>query len=573
MLCAGFLLVAAGLLVADSNLRITDVGLHGYSGTISAVRVIVRNPSSQRQIIHLRVVASGESGSRGSATTDVELGGGEERELELPLLLTLFGKTTITAVANVAAVVLGQDKYEASLRQTNLIAMMCASDSACNTAQSQIQFSGTIEERADKNRQIVFEMVNDPRDHWWAYSPARAIVLARPTAELSAAQRDALEGFVRGGGRLVLVEDEIKDPTFLSDYRHGPAPPIGERVGKGTLLRVSGLSGEELGNAFTGRNLPAVLNQNFTWNPNQTAWLSRRFATAFDFPRLGWVLIWLTVYTAMIGVVNFAVLRRLCRLGFGWISVCGLALLFAAGFYFSSASRRPKNFRLDNLATYYLDSRSGLATADYSLRISSPDRRDVLVSVADASVFTSSNFADAEPNGDIWSEMNRQGIQERQTYDVHLGPPSQVELPMLKWAFEDLNLQGSHQFPGTVHFVAPHRLRNDTGQGFDEAVYLDYTANALYALPALAPGDEISLDTITPKTIYSKNGVAQMSNPSGIDPQKQTLQDVALTVGLPFASWGRMFAGLSKGPALPVEVNIPHQSNVHSLVVVVLEQP
>jgi hypothetical protein len=104
-------------------------------------------------------------------------------------------------------------------------------------------------------------------------------------------------------------------------------------------------------------------------------------------------------------------------------------------------------------------------------------------------------------------------------------------------------------------------------------VYLDYTANALYALPALAPGDEISLDTITPKTIYSKNGVAQMSNPSGIDPQKQTLQDVALTVGLPFASWGRMFAGLSKGPALPVEVNIPHQSNVHSLVVVVLEQP
>jgi hypothetical protein len=451
--------------------------------------------------------------------------------------------------------------------------MMCASDSACNTAQSQIQFSGTIEERADKNRQIVFEMVNDPRDHWWAYSPARAIVVARPTAELSAAQRDALEGFVRGGGRLVLVEDEIKDPTFLSDYRQGPASATGERVGKGTLLRVSGLSGEELGNAFTGRNLHDVLNQNFTWNPNQTAWLSRRFATAFDFPRLGWVLIWLTVYTAMIGVVNFAVLRRLCRLGFGWISVCGLALLFAAGFYFSSASRRPKNFRLDNLATYYLDSRSGLATADYSLRISSPDRRDVLVSVADASVFTSSNFADAEPNGDIWSEMNRQGIQERQTYDVHLGPPSQVELPMLKWAFEDLNLQGSHQFPGTVHFVAPHRLRNDTGQGFDEAVYLDYTANALYALPALAPGDEISLDTITPKTIYSKNGVAQMSNPSGIDPQKQTLQDVALTVGLPFASWGRMFAGLSKGPALPVEVNIPHQSNVHSLVVVVLEQP
>jgi hypothetical protein len=122
---------------------------------------MVRNPSSQAQSIHLRLVASSEGGYR-SVTTEVELSGGEQRELELPILLPI-GKATVTAEATTASGVFGRDKYEGLLRQTNLIVMMCASDSVCKTAQSQIQFSGTIEERVDKNRQIVFEMVNDPR--------------------------------------------------------------------------------------------------------------------------------------------------------------------------------------------------------------------------------------------------------------------------------------------------------------------------------------------------------------------------------------------------------------------------
>jgi hypothetical protein len=463
------------------------------------------------------------------------------------------------------------------LRQANLIVLMCASDSVCKTVQSQIQFSGTIEERADKNRGATFEIVNDPRDHWWAYSACKAIVLARPTAEFTPAQGNALEGFLRSGGRLVLLENEIADPGFLSAYRQGQASPNGERVGKGMLFRVSGLSANELGNVFVARNLPGFLGQPYgqpySWNSNQTGWLSRRFATAFDFPRLGWLLIWLTVYVVMIGVLNFAVLRRLRRLEFGWISTCGLALLFAAGFYFSSASRRPRDFRLDNLATYYLDSRSPLAMSDYSLRVSSPARREVLVSVADPVVFTSSNFAEDEPNGQIWAEMNRQGMQERRTYEIHLGPPSQVELPMLKWSFQDLNMEGLHEFFGTVHFVAPNRLRNDTGQRFEDAVYLDYPANALYALPALGPGEEIQLDTITPKRIRPENGNQQPVIVPSYDPSKQTVQDAALTGGLPLAGWGQVFAGLSDGPELPVELNVSHQRSVHALIVVALEQP
>lgn len=169
--------------------------------------------------------------------------------------------------------------------------------------------------------------------------------------------------------------------------------------------------------------------------------------------------------------------------------------------------------------------------------------------------------------------MNRQAAQQRQTYDIRLGPPSEVELSMLKWSFHDLNLEGVNEFSGTIHFVAPNRLRNDTGQRFEEAVYLDYNTNTLYALPALAPGAEISLDAITPKPIYTKDGTLPALNIPNSDSRKQTLQEAASMVAFPFVREGRVFVGLSDGPALPVELNVHHQRSVHSLVVVALEQP
>src|SRR5271156_5820466 len=138
----GFVFVLAASLVADSNLRIADVGLHGYTGPTSAVRLIVTNPSAQAQTIHLRIAASSENEITNTVTTDVSLSGGEQRELELPILIP-GGKTVITADATAAGAVFGRARYEGTLRQANLIVLMCGDESVCKTAQSQIQFSGT----------------------------------------------------------------------------------------------------------------------------------------------------------------------------------------------------------------------------------------------------------------------------------------------------------------------------------------------------------------------------------------------------------------------------------------------
>jgi hypothetical protein len=567
LLCTSFVLILTASLIADSNLQIADVGLHGYYGAPSAVRLNVTNPSSQPQLFHLQVTAGNENEVTNTVTTDLTLSGGEQRTVELPILM-FPGKVFITADASSGGAFFGRDKQEKVLRRTNLIVLMCAHADACRTAQSQIQFSGTTEERADKNREVRFEIVDDPRDHWWAYSASSALVLAMPVAKLSAAQRDALEGYLRSGGRLVLLEDEISDLGFLSAYRDASTPANGERVGKGTLFRISRLSANTLGEVFAGRNLRGILGQIPPWNSNQS-FLRRRFSTSFDFPRLRWLLTWLATYTVIIGVLNFAVLRHFRRLELGWISICVLALVFAAGFYFSSASRRPKGFCLDNLATYYLDARSPMAAVDYNLRVSTPDRRNVLVSIADPAVLTDSNSNGEEPSDQIWTEMNGQRAQMPHEYDIHFGLPSQIELTMLKWSFHDLDLLGMHEFSGTVHFIATNRLRNDTGEQFGEAIYLDYTSNNLYTLPSLAPGAEFQLDAITPQPIRT----AEPRVRPDIDYNKQTLTELALRDALPFAASGRVFAGLSNDPALPVELNVPHQRNVHSLIVVALEQP
>ena len=87
LLCTTFVLVIAATLAADSNLRIDDVGLHGYFGIPTAVRLIVHNPSPQTQLIHLQVALGRQQGViTTNVAADISLSGGEQRQLELPIL-------------------------------------------------------------------------------------------------------------------------------------------------------------------------------------------------------------------------------------------------------------------------------------------------------------------------------------------------------------------------------------------------------------------------------------------------------------------------------------------------------
>ena len=300
--------------------------------------------------------------------------------------------------------------------------------------------------------------------------------------------------------------------------------------------------------------------------------LSRRFAGKFEFPQLRWILLWLAAYTLILGALNFAVLRRLHRLEFGWVTMCALAVIFATGFYVSSAAQRPKNFHLDNMATYYLDSKSPLASADYDLLLSAPNRSEILVSVAGDAVFNMVASYGPEFNSQIWADMNRQATQAPHEYEIRLGQSTRVEVPMLKWSFHDLSLRGLREFPGTVHMVMPDRLRNDTGQRIEDAVFLD-GASKVYMLPTLAAGQEVQLDAAASQPLHIPGQNPQPWDDSTFEHSKLTLQDLAVQAALRSTHRGPAFAGFSDGPALLVQLNVPHQESVHSLFVVSLEQP
>lgn len=569
LLVLSVVLTVAGYLRGDANLKILDVGLHGYIGSPAAVRLFVQNPSAAKELLHLKVTV-GEEWGGGTVAGDVSLEPGEHRIVELPTFLA-GGQPKIIAEATAAGSLVGRDSNNQALRWRNVIVLMCGNDEACKTAQTNIQFSGSVENRADKNRQLAYEVVNDAREDWWAYSCANAVVLAGPLNQLQATQLDALEGYLRRGGRLVLVEQLIADPNFLSAYREGAPAVHGEPVGKGLLFRVPNLAA--LGDAFAGENLPRVLTrQDDAWwmVGTRKGFLESRYATAFNFPRLRWLLIWLAAYIVVIGVLNFVVLQRLRMLEFGWISTLVLALLFAAAMYYSSASRRPNEFHLDNLATYYLDAKSASAAADYSVRLSTPERRNIVISVDDAAIFIGLNASYRhESSSQIWGDISRNAVRAMQFDDVSFGPPRQLAFPLLKWSFRDLDLAGLHPFPGTVHFVAPNRLRNDTGQKLKEATYVDYDANALYALPDLAPGDEVDLAAMTSKRVHVPGKQFVVTPPYQAKP---TLDQLATMGAWPFSNRGRIFVGLSDGPALPVSVNVRNVEQVHSLIVVNMGQ-
>lgn len=221
--------------------------------------------------------------------------------------------------------------------------------------------------------------------------------------------------------------------------------------------------------------------------------LLRRTGVSFKFPRLRWLIIWLAIYLLMVAPINFAILRRLKRLEWGWTTICALAVVFAAGFYLSAAARRPQNYTVDNATIYWMDGRSPVALEDVGVRVSAPSRGEVRLAVNDDVVVLPGALRSAdEPEVEIGADMLNKA-RMLQGWNIEMGSPAVVQMPMLRWSYEDLSFQGFHRFSGTVHWTSQTKLKNETGVAFREAMLFDFSANKQYVLPAMAPGQEIDL--------------------------------------------------------------------------------
>ncbi len=292
----------------------------------------------------------------------------------------------------------------------------------------------------------------------------------------------------------------------------------------GKLYRVRNLRSPELAALFTGRallHLVALRSRGF--GTDELGYARKRLATQFVFPSLGWLLKWLGAYILIVGLVNFALLHRLGRREWGWVTVPLVALVFAAGLYAASAAKRPKSFGADELAVYWLDDRSPVAAEQIGLRVSSPRKTTVTLVVPGEPVLWGTRWGSGSAGFAFSSGVSVARTSAAQSWQVQLGPPRQLKLGLLQWSFRDLDFRAMKRFTGTMRRVGARQLRNETGQNFRDALYVE--KQSVYFLGAVAAGAEISLDAVrqdalekhVSRDVYPFGYPTQLSEPDEAD--------------------------------------------------------
>jgi hypothetical protein len=527
LLCVLILLAPAALRAQDS-VRIDRVGMGSdeifNSGFPTPVRVhIPALPQTQTLELQFRFAAAREyyvpSREKGPflplphrILKEVKVSAGVPLDIDVPV--SLPGESYLElrlVVADNSGHKIGETTRKLNsqwLGPDHLVAIFCANETVCNEASSQILGSIAREDQASRWTRLI-ETLREPLEHWWEYVPADAVVIAGPTGNLTSAQREALEEYLRGGGTLILLEKEMADATFLSPYRQGSRIPGHLNVGTGWLFRLQSTDSKELLTNFKWGVGPSNSDYNISSVParNEYNYFLQRLGITFVFPELRWLIIWLGAFIVAVGPINFFVLHRLKRLEWGWVTTCVISVLFAGGLYFANSVHRPTDFTLDDTVIYRMDSQSPMSLAQYAFRVYSPERRSVslVFSHDDALLRAEWDRTYGETAASIGSEMLGNRNPSLVGWEEKLGPPQQIEFPMLRWSFQDFQARSFRVFPGTVHWTSPMHLKNDTGQDFREAIYLDFAANQQFLIPHVSAGEEIDLTGIRPSAItYSE---------------------------------------------------------------------
>jgi hypothetical protein len=511
LLICQLLLTLGSVAHAEGNVRIVDVGLNHLCLTDThegpcPIVVTLSNPFPKPQDFELQIGVRPNEESREpdpehTYIHQLVLDAFEERQIEALVPSHSYGDPVVEVTARIRQGVLtGHDSQSFKpewMASGRGVGVVCEEEAVCKSVQSQIQLSGSREDRDWKNKNLQLAVPLGLRSTWWSYGMLSTIVVAAPVSHLNNVQRAALEWYARSGGNLVLLEGYLGDPNFLADYRRDAAVHRGGvPIGAGRLYLAP--TGESLEAIFGGEMLYALIgNVKPYWTAPGPGRLQMEYATTFTFPRLGTLLIWLSIYLLVVGLANFVLLRRWRRLESGWLTVTGIALFFVFVFYAFGSFHRPHQVIVDNVAVHFLDTRGGQASTDYGLRISVPERQNVVLHTApDALLVENSRSKDGFSHSlpSIWlgREFTRGSYQ-----DSPLGrdplPQGEISLTMPRWTSQDLYFRGTNSFPGTVHETSSGHLRNDTGQDFFDAVFVDGPQNGLWLLGKVAPGAEIDL--------------------------------------------------------------------------------
>jgi len=495
------------VIVKIKEFGLGGLSLNNFGSTL--VEVEARNVSNGPLTLNLSVAELNLDAEALAASETISipvtLASGEARTFDVPLHVFPLNHGVIFVEA--------RDANDRTLGRTGrrvgektqgmVIALLCANPEVCRSVQQTILLSGTAEEQSRKSQSLRFVQVSDPPSVNWAYSPAGITIVALPIARLSAAQRQAIELHLHEAGTLVLVEDQLADgPALLSASsgvsKQASAPDTGNdrflgayrghategqavSVGSGRLINFRSISSQSFADYFRpmgfSGDTPLELrrrwaddsrNQLTGQQGGEMDWLARRLGTSFRFPSFLELLLWIVGYLILVGVVNFVVLRRLGRPEWGWISIPLLAILFSLILYFVSSRNHPRNFGLDEIVEYSVDSTSPLALQYARVRVSSPER-----SLVHLVLPSGLNYEYSQRQSDISNEGLIAKPQGEGVRNITLGENWETEFTLRRWSFRDLSFQGHRVFAGKIYRDAAGRFHNDSGVDYEQAIVVD----------------------------------------------------------------------------------------------------
>ena len=512
LLTGPVLLVLAVAAWADGNVRIVQVGLNGHCVSRGECSVLaeVSNPYPKPLDVELQVgvvwlQAAERFDVRQTYIHHLTLAARESREIEAPFRAYDGAWALDLTVRLPGGSILGHDRQEIASGRHYLVGVLCREEALSKVIQAQIELSGSAQDRIEKNNGLELAGQLRPRSQWWAYAGASTIVVAIPTGPLSGEERSALEWFARSGRNLVLLEEELADPTFLAEYRQGPPAQDGVSIGGGRLFRILRLSDQALEGWFSrqGEDLGVLERASGAVQPGAGLNRAIQHAAAFPFPSWRELLAWLSTYVLLVGVVNFGIRRRLRRREWGWLTVAGVALLFVFALYRVAAHRGPQQVMVDYGAHHYMDSRSNRAFTSYGLRVSVPRKQElILKSPANALLSTELRREHRFSTVQLGRQLTR-GWDSNAPEGWDPLPNSEMVIPTQGRTNRHLSFLGTTTFPGTVHETARGRLRNDTGQRFVNAIFVDTVQMRIWPLGEVAPGAEIDLSKARYQTFGS----------------------------------------------------------------------
>ena len=532
------------------SIKIRQVGLeniYALGNSPTLISFDVRNTTVQSIPISLLVDEVSLENNASSVTTSIQLplllSPAEERTLRVPLHLVPGnnGRLVIYLEARDAHnLIVGRTARLVGPKiDGQVIGLICSTPDLCRNIQQSILLSGSPEEQTHKSQMLRMVQLSEPPSDGWAYAAAHTVILAAAIARLTEAQRQALELFLRNGGTLVLLEDQIADGVssnpgtnpassrlslldfnalcrnmyFLEPYR--TRLPYGKplRVGFGHLVRLPSVAGKEFSYYFRPigfsattpeeirRQFPANTRELQSADESQSAWLMKRLGTSFRFPSFLEILLWMIGYLLVVGIINFVLLRRFDRPEWGWLTIPGIAILASVLLYGTSARHRPRNFNLDDMVVYRMDNLSSLATADAKVRVSSPRRSTVEPVVPADWVYSQPRRAYQavlEGSGNPGS-ANAANVSE-----YVLDRSWETNLSLRKWSFTELNFNGSRHFAGTISPDSAGRLHNDTGISFRQSIVVEQ--KDIFVLGSFSAGAAFDLNLVPRRSYMDEAG-------------------------------------------------------------------